>query len=444
MKYLRAKWLIIALSCLTMTMGSCSNTDNDDTTTTTTGSVVTCLKLTSDSTNDIYISGRTASDLDTDTAIGEADIFLIKYDSDGTREWSRLRGSTEDDYMQGLTITPSDETVMTGYTYGTLSSNTSSGGVDMLLIKTAADGTMIWEKQFGTDSDDYAYGVTTDSTGDIYVAGHTYGSFPDSTVSISGTKDFVLIKLDSSGDQIWSRQLSNDEDNSYTAVNGVYGIAVKTDSAGNVYAAGFTTGALADNTSNGAYDLFVVKYDSDGNLAWIQQLGSEGNDHVRGLQVTDAGDVYLTGYTDGELDDQTQVGEEDIFLIKLDTSGEIKWIRQTGTENSEYGNDIALNSSEEIYVTGYTSGDFEENTSLGGSDFLIIKYDASGDISWTKQLGTSSSEIARAITIDTADDLYLTGYTYGELDNNSNTDATYTSFLSRYDSSGDWSWTETF
>ena len=401
---------------------------------------VTSLKLTSDSANNVYIGGHTSTDLDTNTVIGEADMFLIKYTSDGTRLWSSLSGSTENDYMQGLTITPSDQTVMTGYTYGTLSSNSSNGGVDMLLIKTAADGSMVWEKQFGTDGDDYAYGVTTDSTGDIYVAGHTYGSFAE---TITGTKDFVLVKLDSSGDQIWARQLSNDEDDGYTGVNGTYGIAVKTDAAGNVYAGGFTTGTLDGNSSSGAYDLFVVKYDSAGNLAWIKQLGSEGNDYIRGLQVTAAGEVYLTGFTDGDLDGQTNAGEEDIFLAKLDTSGNIAWIRQTGTENSEYGNDIALDGSEEIYLTGYTSGDLG-GASLGGSDFLIMKYDATGDVSWTKQLGTSSPDLARGITIDTAGELYLTGYTYGEPDGNSNTDMSYTSFLSRYNASGNLSWTETF
>ncbi len=439
MKYLRTKWLIIAISCIAITMGSCG-TGSDDDTTTTTGSTVTCLKLTSDTSNNVYVSGYTLSDLDTNTVIGEADIFLIKYDSDGEQLWSSLSGSTENDYIQGLTTTPSDETLMTGYTYGTLSGNSSAGGVDMLLIKTAADGTMIWEKQFGTSSDDYAYGVTTNLTGDIYVTGHTYGSYAE---TISGTKDFVLVKLDSSGDQIWARQLSNDEDDSNTAVYGTYGIAVKTDSSGNVYAAGFTTGALDGNTSSGEYDLFVVKYDSAGNLAWIKQLGSEGNEYIRGLQVTAAGEVYLTGFTDSDLDSQTNAGEEDIFLTKLDTSGNIEWTRQTGTEYSEYGNDIALNSSEEIYVTGYTSGDFE-GTNLGGSDFLIMKYDASGDVSWTKQLGTSSSELTRAITIDTADELYITGYTYGALDGNSNSDSTYTSFLSRYNSSGTLNWTKTF
>ncbi|MBT4088670.1 MAG: hypothetical protein HOE30_09275 [Deltaproteobacteria bacterium] len=431
MKDLRNKWLIIALSCLAITVGSCSNS-NDEDETTTAATITSCLKLTSDSSNDVYVAGHTYSDLDANTIIGNADIFLIKYSSGGTRLWSRLSGSTENDYLQDLTIDLSGQTVMTGYTYGTLSSNSSAGGVDMLLIKTAADGSTIWKKQFGTDRDDYAYGITTDSSGNIYVAGHTYGSFEG---TLSGTKDFVLLKLVSSGDQIWARQLSNDEDNSYSASYGTYGIAVKTDNAGNVYGAGFTTGDLAGNSSSGLHDLFVVKYDSAGNLVWIKQLGSVGNDYVRGLQVTGAGDIYLTGVTNGQLDGQIHLGNDDIFLTKLNTDGNIEWIRQTGTEDNEYGNDIDLDSSGDVYLTGYTNSGFAGD-SLGGSDLLIIKYDATGDTKWVKQLGTSSTEVARAITIDASSDLYLTGYTFGELDGNSNPGLTYTSFLSRYNSAG--------
>ncbi|NQU57748.1 MAG: SBBP repeat-containing protein [Rhodospirillales bacterium] len=432
--------MIAVYSCLAIAMGSCNDSTTSDDTTTAASTTVS-LKLTSDSANnDVYISGHTGSNLDSNTVSGKVDIFLIKYNASGIRLWSRLAGGTENDYLQGITITPSNQTVMTGYTYGALDDYNSIGGVDMLLVKTAADGNPVWEKQFGTDMNDYAYGVTTDSSGDIYVAGHTYGSFQG---TISGTKDFVLLKFDSSGDQIWARQLGNDEDNSYSAAYGTYGIAVKTDNTGNVYGAGFTSGALTGNSSSGEIDLFVVKYDSAGNLAWIKQLGSAGNDYTRSLQVTKDGNVYLTGYTDAGLNDQTHAGENDIFLVKLNTSGGIEWTRQVGTVAQDYGNDIAVDSSGDIYLTGYTTGALEGD-SLGGSDILLMKYDATGDLKWTKQLGTSSAEVARAITIDSSSDVYTTGYTYGELDGNSNASLTYTSFLSHYDASGDLSWTKTF
>lgn len=438
MKHSCTTWLIVACSCLSILMGSCSDSDNNDDTTTLNASTLIGLKLVSDSTNDIYLAGRTNTDLDSNSANGNNDLFLIKYSADGTRLWSRLVGSEENDYLQGITITSMDQTVMTGYTYGTLDS--SSGGVDMLLVKTTATGDKIWEKQFGTSADDYAYGVTTDASGDIYVTGHTYGSFEG---TITGTKDFVLLKFDSSGDQIWARQLGNDEDGSFSAAYGTYGIDVKTDEAGNIYGAGFTSGTLTGNTSRGKFDLFVVKYDPAGNRAWVTQLGSAGDDYIRSLQVTAAGDIYLTGYTNAGLDGQSHAGLTDIFLIKLNTGGTLEWTRQVGTDGNDYGNDIAVDHSGDIYLTGQTNGALGSEN-LGGSDFVMMKYDASGDLSWAKQLGTTSNEVARAITIDESSDVYIAGYTYGELDGNSNTDLVYTSFLSRYDTSGDLGWTITF
>ncbi|MBU2645083.1 SBBP repeat-containing protein [bacterium] len=438
MKTTQTKWLILVVSCLAIGLGSCkSSTSTDETAS---SSNLTCVKVATDASHDVYLGGHTATALDSHAIIGETDIFLIKYTADGTRAWSTLIGSTSGDYLQGMTITTANQVLITGYTYGTLTGNTNSGGVDMLLVKTAADGSIIWEKQFGTAADDYAYGITTDATGDIYLAGHTYGSF---AATLSGTKDFVLLKLDNSGNQVWSRQLSNDEDSSAAVVNGVYGIDVKTDAAGNVYAAGFTTGQLAGNTSSGKYDLFVVKYDGLGNLIWVRQLGSVGNDYLRGMQVNAAGDVYLTGYTDDALAGQTYLGEADLFLVKLGSDGTIAWIRQPGTVNSEYANGIALDSSGDVFLAGSTTG-YLTGTSLGGSDLIMLKYGSTGTPAWTIQMGTAYSEAARAIAIDASGDVYITGYTYGALDGNANPDLVYYSFLSRYNAAGVLNWTRAF
>jgi len=442
MKHLKSKWLIIALSCLITILGGCGTSTSDDSSTTTASSTV-CRKLTTDTSDNAFIGGYTGADLDSETLIGNNDIFLIKYSSAGVQAWSKLLGSSENDYLEDMATTAADDVLSAGYTYGVLPGESNEGGVDMLLIKTAPDGTTTWEKQFGSSEDDYAYGVTTDTANNIFIAGLTYGSFPGAGTTLSGTKDLVLLKLDIDGTQLWARQISNDEDDSYTAVNGVFGISVGTDAAGNVYASGFTTGALTDQTNSGGYDLFVVKYNSAGDQLWIKQVGSAETDKVKDMQVTTAGDVYLTGTTDGSLDGTTNAGEEDLFLIKLDTSGVVQWTRQVGTDESDNATGITLDSSGNILLTGYTSGDLEGDV-IGGSDLIIMKYDSAGNLQWTKQLGTTSSEISRAIAADTADNLFITGFTYGELDDESNSDGVYKSFISHYTPAAVLDWTELF
>lgn len=440
MNAFRLRPLIVLSACLLLFTGACGNSDSSSNSNESDPSVTTCLKLAVDATDDVYIGGHTYDAVDDNVHIGEADIFLIKVAADGTRIWSTLIGSTDDDFLRGLTTTTAKATLVAGYTYGTMNNNTSTGGVDMLLIKTAADSSNVWTKQFGTTADDYAYGLATDATGDIYVAGHTYGSFEG---SFTGTKDFVLVKLDNAGEIQWSRQISNDEDDSDTAINGVYGIDVKIDGPGNVYAAGFTTGNLPGSSSEGGYDIFVVKYTPSGNRLWLKQLGTAGNDYLQGLEVNTTGDVYLTGYTESEFDGQSSAGGIDLFLVKLDTDANQQWIVQQGTDTTDSINGITLDSSGNVILAGYTSGSLG-GSNAGSSDLLIMKYDPDGTLLWTQQNGSDGTELPRAIARDSADRLFLTGYSYGNLDGESNPDEDRRSFISRYSSAGAQSWTRLF
>ena len=115
--------------------------------------------------------------------------------------------------------------------------------------------TVTWTKQLGTNTNDYAYGIATDSSDNVYVTGTTWGGLDGN--SNSGHDDLYVVKYNSSGTKQWTKQLGTTSDET------AYGIA--TDSSGNVYVTGYTAGGLDGNTSAGKSDLFVVKYDSDGN-----------------------------------------------------------------------------------------------------------------------------------------------------------------------------------
>jgi hypothetical protein len=92
------------------------------------------------------------------------------------------------------------------------------------------------------------------------------------------------------------------------------------DSSDNIYVTGYTY-ALDGNSSSGGYDLFVVKYNSSGTKQWTKQLGSSSSDYAKGVAVDSSGNVYAAGYTEGELDGNTNAGQKDVFLVKYNSSG---------------------------------------------------------------------------------------------------------------------------
>jgi uncharacterized protein (UPF0548 family) len=182
--------------------------------------------------------------------------------------------------------------------------------------------------------------------------------------------DIFLVKYDPSGTKQWTRQLGS--------ANEDFATSLAVDSSGNAYVTGFTYGGLDGNTKVGVFDMFLVKYDPSGSKQWLRQLGSGNYDVGYGVAVESNGNVYVTGYTYGGLDGNTNAGNEDMFLVKYDPSGTKQWLRQMGTSQDDGGHGVAVDGSGNVYVTGYTYGGLDGNTNAGGSDMFLVKYDSSG------------------------------------------------------------------
>ncbi len=145
--------------------------------------------------------------------------------------------------------------------------------------------------------------------------------------------------------------------------------------------------------------------------------------------------IYLTGWTQGGLDGNTNAGGQDIFLVKYNSSGVKQWTQQLGSTSSEVGLGVTVDSSDNIYVTGYTKGSLDGYTNSGGSDIFLVKYYDNGTKQWTKQLGTSEYDSANGVTVDSSDNIYVTGSTKGGLDGNTHS-GRHDIFLVKYNSSG--------
>jgi hypothetical protein len=144
----------------------------------------------------------------------------------------------------------------------------------------------------------------------------------------------------------------------------------------------------------------------------------------------------VTGYTTEGYDGNSNSGNYDIFLVKYNSSGNKLWTKQLGNSDTDIGMGVTVDSSDNIYVTGIASGGLDSNTSSGGEDIVLVKYSSSGTKQWTKQLGSSSSDFAWDVTVDSSDNIYVTGFINGSLDGQFNQGSNYDIFLVKYNSDG--------
>jgi len=170
-------------------------------------------------------------------------------------------------------------------------------------------------------------------------------------------------------------------------------------------------------------------------ILFTQQLGTSASDIGYGVTVDSSDNIYLMGHTTGGLDGNTNSGDNDTFLVKYNSSGTKQWTQQLGTSASDIGYGVAVDSSDNIYLTGWTQGGLDGNTNAGGQDIFLVKYNSSGVKQWTQQLGSTSHEVGNGVTVDSSDNIYVTGTTYGGLDGNTNS-GNLDIFLVKFNSDG--------
>ena len=369
-----------------------------------------CNAITTGLDGSIYVSGMTEGALDGQTNSGSWDAFLTKYSTDGTKAWTKLLGSSGVEYVYGQTTGLDGSIYVSGYTTGALDGQTNSGGRDAYLTKYSADGTKAWTKLLGGSGDDEAYALTTGLDGSIYVSGYTYGALDGQTNS--GGRDVELIKLSADGTREWARLLGS---SSTDHVN-----ALTTGLDGSVYVSGYTEGALDGQTNSGGRDAYLTKYSVDGTKAWTKLLGTSGLDRAYALTTGLDGSIYVSGYTEGALDGQTNSGLEDAYLTKYSADGTKAWTKLLGTSSNDRAFALTTGLDGSIYVSGHTYGALDGQTNSGLEDAYLTRYGADGTKAWTKLLGTSGIDRAFALTTGLDGSIYVSGQTSGALDGQAN------------------------
>jgi hypothetical protein len=258
-----------------------------------------------------------------------------------------------------------------------------------------------WIRQLGSSGIDSSNGVATDSSGNVYISGYARGNLAG---TYKGSYDAWVAKYNSSGSLLWKQQLGTSKLD--------YSWDVATDSSGNVYISGFTTGDLA-GTNKGNGDAWVAKYNSSGKLQWKQQLGTSNYDLSYGVATDSNGNVYISGNTSGDLAG-TNKGSDDVWIARYSSSGKLQWTKQLGTSTYDFSSGVATDSSGNVYISGGTEGDLA-GTNKGPYDAWVAKYNSSGSLLWKQQLGTPTNEYSNGVATDSSGNVYISGDTYGAL-----------------------------
>jgi CSLREA domain-containing protein len=396
--------------------------------------------------------------------------------------WAKSMGGTSSEYGYGIAVDSSGNVYTTGVFggtadfdpgAGTANLTSTTGSWDIFVSKVDSSGNFVWAKSMGGTDYDWVYGIAVDSSGDVYTTGYFTGTAdfdPDDVdtadLTSAGFSDIFVSKLDSNGDFVWAKSMGGTSND--------WGRGLALDSSGNVYTTGHFTDTAdfdpdvvdtADLVSAGGDDIFVSKLDSSGDFVWAKNMGGTAYEQGRGIALDSSGDVYTTGQFSGTADfdpdlvdtaDLTSVGNDDIFVSKLDNNGDFVWAKSMGGTNNEQGYGIALDSSGDVYTTGYffTTVDFDPGagtvdlTPVGDVDIFISKLDSGGDYVWAKSMGGGGSEYGSSITVDSSGNVYTTGSFAGTSDFDPDVVGTadltstgiYDVFVSKLDSSGDFVW----
>ncbi len=288
-----------------------------------------------------------------------------------------------------------------------------------------------WTRQFGGPDFDVARALAVTDTG-VYVLGAVSGALPGQTYA-GGLNDVFVQKYGLDGNVVWTRQFGT------PGLDFPMAGRIAVDDTG-LYVAGYTDGALPGQTSAGAEDIFVRKYDFDGNEVWTRQFGTAGLDFADGIAVK-RGAVFVVGAVSGALPGQPYEGDFDAFIRKYDSDGNEVWTHQFGTPGFDDLHAVAVDHTG-IYVDGSTTGSLPGFANAGDFDALVRKYDFDGIEVWTRQFGTNLIDHLGGIVLKHGD-VYVAGFTHGTLPGQSSAGGRDL-VIRKYDPDGNEVWTRQF
>ena len=285
-----------------------------------------------------------------------SDVLLLKIDQKGIEKWTQTYDFSSTDRLNFIEKLPDGSFIMTG---SSLSSINQSN--DILLMKTDYLGNIMWSKTFGTNQEEIAHSLDIASDGSF--------SIVFEVLTLDNGADIGLIKTDNQGDSLWTQFYGGNQND--------YGYSILCTDDGHLISG--VTKSAGDNNGDG----MIIKTNSNGNLDWNYSYGGYGTEVFRSSQQTSDGGYIAVGHTNSY-----GAGNNDVFLLKINSNGDSLWSNVYGGAGTDQGRHVVQTINQGFAIFGYTDSYGE----LGGFNNWLLKVNSNGDLDWDRYYGGSSDD----------------------------------------------------
>lgn len=305
---------------------------------------------------------------------GLNDLWIVKVDSKGKQIWEKFFGGDDWDGANSIIKTNDGNFAIAGYSAG-----------NVLLLKIDKDGNFLWHKIYGSDGDEGANSLIEADDGGFVIVGGTYSKG-------AGDQDIWMIRTDKDGKLLWDKTFGG-------AASDIGNSVIKTDDGGFLI--------IGDTESKGAggSDIWLIKTDKNGNMTWNYTYGGINDDFASSVIKNNEGDYLIAGSTGSK-----GSGYQDFWLIKIDNNGKLIWDKTFGNENgTERANTIVQTPDD-----GYALAGFSYSKKSNNDDIWFVTTDKNGNMTWNKNYGGNSDDIAYSLIITKDGGFAIAGSTFSK------------------------------
>ncbi len=355
------------------------------------------------------------------TAVGAMDFFVAKVDPRGKFLWVRSGGgdlidrgyAVASDHVGNCYVTGHFQSPAAKFDQLTIK---TVGDYDLFVAKYDSQGKLAWLKSGGGTGYDYGHGIAADKLGNVFVTGAIVGegTIEAEPLGHPGPAHVFCLAMNPDGKMNWIHTAEGQ------GASSGHGIAA--DQQGNCYLGGYASGNASFGgqklTTPTGHDILVAKFDAQGKLGWLHEGHGSSNAMIHELTADSAGNVWASGMFQGELKladrNIANQGQHDMLLTSFDSTGKRLWTKTAGGTGIDYGLGVATDGHGNSFLTGSFTGrvEFDGTPHTSGSpasDIHIVKYDRTGTLRWFQQAGSDRTDYAYTIVSDHQDNLYLSG-----------------------------------